>query len=414
MRDALRIYSDILILRDETYRALKRSPGASAFIFMMFLFVSLLAGCGKWLSLPYELSRPTLAESINSTSEAVADLGQEVIPNIQESLQSLSRDNLSFALREVLPPDVRVSPEGLAEVAAKAGITTEQLLALVETEVDVPDAVAAALLAQSPTATVINRILEATNLDPAEMRAILVRAEFQAIPRNIAAGGTFTDIIRSILVSGLTRQEGLQRLFTYIALTPERIRDITVRLGLDPALVSRVNARIGAAPGQVQDVLAIAQQEAETLQPPLGVRFSRFINLLGDWLATPFQIAASYIALALIALLAAKLLGGKGTVTQHLMGMALAIAPAFLLFFTFAGEFSTGIPAATQATFSIAGRILGLLALAWAFLILIKALAIAHEFSYWRAAGTLALAYTIMYIVIPVLSFFALGYLLRG
>ena len=414
MKHALSIYSDILILRDETYQALKRSPGAPTFILLMALSVTLLAGCGKWLGLPYELTRPTMAENIGSLSEAVESVSQDVVPDIQESLDLLSRDNLSFALGEVLPPDELVTPEALAEVASRAGLTTGQMIALIERQVDVPAAIEAELVSRPATAAVIGDLLDATELNPAALRAILAEAQFEAIPSVVAERGRLIDVLAGGVLSGFTGNQWLQQVVTNVALTPERIRDITVRIGLDPATVSRINERVGAAPGQVQDVLEITQQELETLQPPLGVTFSRLITFLGDWLSTPFQLAATYLPLVLVALLVAKLLGGTGTVTQHIFGMALAVAPLFLMFLTFANDLGAAVPATTQYSINVAGRILGLIAIAWAFLIAVKSLSVAHEFSRWRALAVIGLTYATIYLLVPLLSFLAAGYLIRG
>ncbi len=414
MKNALSVYSDILILRDETYRALKRSPGAATFIVLMFLAVSLVAGLGKWLALPNELTRPTLAEQVGRASAAVGYLEEDVVPSITESLDSLSRENLSFALGEVLPPDASVTPAALAEVTNRAGLTTRQLINLVSREVDVPSTLAAQLVAQAPSEAVVSQLLSATDLSAVELKGILTRVELQALPAAMTADGGLSNALFGALLSGITQGSGVQQLVTSIALTPERIRDITVGLGLDATTVNRINTRIEAAPEQIQDVLDIAQEELVLLQPPLGVTFSRFINFLGDWLSTPFQLAAAYLPLVLVAMLAARVLGGKGTVTQHIFGMALAVAPAFLLFLTFANDLGLGVSASTQVSINIAGRILGLIAIAWAFLILIKSLSIVHEFSRWRAIATLALTYGIIYVLLPLLGFFATGYLLRG
>jgi hypothetical protein len=413
MKHALSIFSDILTLRDATYHALKRSPGAPAFIILMFLTVTLLAGCGKWLGLPYELGRTTLADQISLASAAVEQFDEEVVPDIQDSVATLSSDNLSDALEEVAPPGVLASPEALAEAANQAGLRTSQLLDLVSAEVSIPAALRSELSGQAMSVSVVNRLLAGTNLDAEELRGILARRRLDALPGEVAAGGGIVNQLGGTLLSGITGSGGLQSLVTDLALSPERIRDLLAGAGLTGEELSRINERIGAAPDQVQDVLAIVQEEAVALQPPLGVTFSRLIAFFGDWLATPLHVAVSYFPLVLVALLAAKMLGGKGTIVQHVLGMALAAAPAFLLFFTFTGNLG---PEATtlQYALTVIGRILGLIAIAWAVAILIKSLAVAHEFSYWRAAGTLALTYAILYIAVPVLSFLAGGYLLRG
>jgi hypothetical protein len=413
MRHALSVFSDILTLRDATYHALKRSPGAPAFIILMFLIVTLLAGCGKWLGLPYELNRPTLVDQIGLASAAVEEFDEEVVPDIEASIATLSSDNLADALEEVAPPGVLASPQALAEAANQAGLRTSQLLDLVSAEVSIPDALRSDLTGQAVSTRVIDRLLAGTNLDAEGLRGILARQRLDALPGAVAAEGGIVNQLGAILLSGITSSGDLRSLVTELALSPERIRDLIAGAGLSAEELSRIDERIEAVPDQVQDVLAIAREEAVALQPPLGVTFSRLITFLGDWLATPLHVAVSYFPLVLVALLAAKMLGGKGTIVQHVLGMALAIAPAFLLFFTFTGDLG---PEATSFEYAlnVIGRVLSLIAIAWAVAILIKSLAVAHEFSYWRAAGTLALAYGILYVAVPVLSFLAGGYLLRG
>lgn len=413
-KQALRLYSDILILRDSTYRALKSSPGAPLFIALMFLTVTLLAGCGKWLGLPYELSRPTLAEEITRLSQSVDDAGREVVPDVQETLDSLSSDNLSFTLGEVLPPQEPVTAEALAEVAQQSGLTMRQLIALVERRADVPDADAEALAAQPPTVTAVNRLLAAAALTPDEVREVLATERLVAVPQEITGDGGFLNSLVGGFFSGVTANEWLQQAVADFALTPSRLRGIVVRLGLEPATVATLNERIAALPEQAQSVLAIAEEEAELLEPPLGITASRLLAFVGDWLATPFQIAATYLPLVLVSMLAATALGGRGTVTQHIFGTMLAAAPALLLAVAMAGNLGPGVPKALQYAIGLAGRILGLIAIAWAFIILVKALAVVHGFSAWRAVGTVALSFALIYVIAPLVLFLVSGYLLRG
>lgn len=414
MKHALHIYSDILILRDGTYRALKRSPGAPAYVVLMFLAVTLVAGAGKWLALPHALSRPTFAAVIDRASEQVTFLDEQVVPSVQSALDSVTQDNLRTTLADVLPPTVTATAETLANVVNRAGLTSQQLIDLIETTADVPDAVAAELANRPPTADVVRQLLRAAALEPDQLRTILATAALGNAPSVVSEAGGITSVLAGTLLSRVSDRTGLQGLLTTVALTADRMRTIATSLGLDPVTVSRLNARIGAVPQQLQDTLDIAHRELEVVQPPLGTGVSRFIHFVGDWLSTPFQVAAAYLPLSLVALLVAKMLGGKGTVAQHLFGTALAAAPAFLLFLTFTGDLGNAIALSTQYAIGVAGRILGLIGFAWAFLILIKSLSVAHEFSPWRSAATIGLTYVAIYILVPVLSFLALGYLLRG
>lgn len=414
MKHALRIYSDILILRDSTYRALKRSPGATAYIALMFLGVTLLAGCGKWLNLPYELSRPTGEDVLQQASGLIDQVEQDVVPEVQASLASLSTANLRAELEDVLPASVLPTPATLADVVNRVGLRTSQLVALIETEVDVPDEITDEIIAQPPNASTIGTLLDATGLSPERLRGILATAQLEELPDQVATGDGLGGLLSSAVLSGLTQNASVQDLVSQALLASGQIGEIAANLGLDAGTVNRLSERVGAVPDQLRDVVTIAEEELELVRPPLGVTASRLINFLGGWLSTPFQIAIAYMPLVLVALLAAKILGGKGTVTQHVFAMALAAAPAFLLFFTFADSSGQATPTTIDLAFRVVGRLLGLIAFAWALVILLKSLSVAHEFSGWRAAGTLALAVVILYVIVPVTTFLAAGYLLRG
>ncbi|HCB48366.1 MAG TPA: hypothetical protein DEP47_02280 [Chloroflexi bacterium] len=59
------------------------------------------------------------------------------------------------------------------------------------------------------------------------------------------------------------------------------------------------------------------------------------------------------------------------------------------------------------------GRLLAIVGLIWAGIILIKGIALAHEFSWQRATGSLVLTWLIVYVLLPLLSIFVLINLFR-
>jgi hypothetical protein len=67
-------------------------------------------------------------------------------------------------------------------------------------------------------------------------------------------------------------------------------------------------------------------------------------------------------------------------------------------------------------TFSYAialfGNIIALVGFAWAALILIKGLALAHEFSWARATGVLLLSWLALYVFLPLVGILIGGYIL--
>ncbi len=168
------------------------------------------------------------------------------------------------------------------------------------------------------------------------------------------------------------------------------------------------------AAGEVtNNLLELAETEAELVSPPLGPRPSRVIRLFGLWISVPFAIMANWFSLLLVAMLAAKILGGRATLSQHLTAVLLSAAPLVLIFPAFIPDLSRVIPITFAFAIALFSRILTLVGYAWAALILIKGLALAHEFSWWRALGILVLSAALLYILIPLAAVILSGYLFR-
>lgn len=163
----------------------------------------------------------------------------------------------------------------------------------------------------------------------------------------------------------------------------------------------------------VSNALAIFESEAELLEPPLGVTASRIFRQFGRWVSTPFQIMADYIGIALISMLAAKLIGGRATLSQHLTAVLLASAPLVLLLASLIPDLSPVTTLATATAITLFGRLIALIGLAWAAVILIKALALFHDFSWERAVWSPILTWLAIYLILPLASGALLAYLLR-
>ncbi|MEM7117070.1 MAG: hypothetical protein AAF614_31850 [Chloroflexota bacterium] len=160
-----------------------------------------------------------------------------------------------------------------------------------------------------------------------------------------------------------------------------------------------------------RDVVEFGTRLGETavqLEPPIGVRPSRVVALAGDWLGTPFSLLASWLLFAFVSLFVAKIAQGKAMLTQHLSLMALMIAPAFLLFFSYITPQSILISWALRPL----SRLMTLIFILWSSLIGLKALIAAHDFSWQQAIGVLAVAALLLYIVLPVTLVLALAYLI--
>lgn len=198
-----------------------------------------------------------------------------------------------------------------------------------------------------------------------------------------------------------------------VALTSGRTRSFASLLGIDGPQLETAAGRLEAIPRRTLEMLNAAEATVNRLEPPIGVRISRAFEFFGSWLSTPFAVAARYLPVALVAVFVARLLGGRATLRQHLTAMLVCAAPAFLLFLWYAGDLSAGMPLTAAYGVRVAGRIMAILGIAWSAAILVKSLAIAHEFTYARSLATLALAYGAVYVVWPLLGLSQLLFLLR-
>ena len=180
---------------------------------------------------------------------------------------------------------------------------------------------------------------------------------------------------------------------------------------------AEISATIGdafiAASETLNEIYQRIEDEARLLSPPLGTRPSRVIRQFGRWISTPFVVMSNYLVLALVSMIAANLLGGKATLRQHLTAVLLSSAPLVLLLLSLIPDTSPATTIATATAIALVGRLLALVGLIWAGIILIKGIALAHEFSWQRATGSLVLTWLIVYVLLPLLSIFVLINLFR-
>ncbi len=178
------------------------------------------------------------------------------------------------------------------------------------------------------------------------------------------------------------------------------------------ALAVPVGNLAEAAGEAINELLLLAEDEAEAVAPPLGTRPSRVVRLVGQWLSVPFAIMADWIFVVLVAMLVAKAVGGRATLGQHLTAVLLASAPLVLILPTFIPNLGSVIPLTFALGITLFSRILAIVGAGWAVLILIKGLALAHEFSWWRAIAVLLLSWLTIYALLPLAGVLIGGYLL--
>jgi hypothetical protein len=131
------------------------------------------------------------------------------------------------------------------------------------------------------------------------------------------------------------------------------------------------------------------------LPTPLPRVVGNILTSIGQFLSLPFSRLGGWLAYTLWVMLAAKLLGGKGTVAQMLGATALYIVPHVLGIFGF---------------IDCLGGILGFVATLWGIAIYIKGLAVACDFGIGKATlaallpGVIAGFITLILAAVPLIS----------
>ncbi len=162
-----------------------------------------------------------------------------------------------------------------------------------------------------------------------------------------------------------------------------------------------IGGGVEAAGEAVNELLALAETEAETLSPPLGTTASRVIRVFGNWISVPYAIIADWLFVVLVAMLVAKMLGGRGTLDQHLTAVFLSAAPLILLLPSYIPYLGQVMPITFAYGISLFSNLIAVIGFAWAALILIKGLGLAHEFSWWRATAVLVISWFVLYVLLP-------------
>lgn len=205
-----------------------------------------------------------------------------------------------------------------------------------------------------------------------------------------------------------------QAVITDLAGSVEPYLEQNIPFLTEPGRVAEPIGDLSTAAGEtVNELLLMAETEAELVSPPLGAPLSRVIRLFGRWLSVPLAIMSEWMFLVLVAMLVAKMFSGRATLGQHLTAVLLSAAPLVLLLPTFIPDLSSVIPLTFAFGITLFSRILALVGFGWAALILMKSLALAHEFSYWRSLGILVLSLAAIYVVIPLITVLLAGYLIR-
>ena len=420
MRNTLRTYSHILQLRGDTIFTLLQSERGIAFALKLFLVVSLIAGLGMWGGLPSALRTPTMVERFDQVVEEVSKVVASAVAAI-ESAAEAAQGRIERAIETAS-----------AEFDRRFGGMFNQINAIIDRFAS-PRARLTRLLAQrvvsvseieavvaetQPTPQEMNLLLVRSGASEAETRRLLqlagIAAEQIAAVRAAEQAATDAAIaqLQPILDALSMTSSEFQELLNQVSATPEQVVDWIERLNTTPEQVGALLARITATPEQLKKLVADARDEVVRMEAPLGERPSRVIRLGGQWLASPLHYASGWMLFALVLLLAAKSIGGRATLPQHLGAVALSAAPAIFFLVAYipdlGGVLSLPMASATHA----AGRILALIGVVWCGVLLLKAISVAHGFSMWKSIGAVLLTGLVIYVVTPLAAILASAFLL--
>ncbi len=351
-------------MRADTLTLLIKTKLGYGWALRMFVIVSLIARLGIWFGLSQVMAQLTLVEGL--------DLAAGGVTTVESAVQG--------ALSDAASGDVAAIPGTLLE-----GVQAQ----------------AAPLLGQLGGA-----------LAGLEEGAL-------AVP-NSAEGGDATAQARAAALAKLAPiAEGIGASETQLAdilaqadLTPEEVNGLLARFNLDPDSVSKRLAALEITVDEVDSLFATIRAAVVRAEPVLGVRPSRVIRLGGDWLSTPMAFASNWLIIGLVLLLAARSIGGKGSVREHLTAILLATAPTLLMVGLLIPPIAAGAGIPMALAIHLFARLLALVGVIWALILLVRIVATAHEFSNWRALGAMGLTAIALVLVLPVVLTAAGSFLL--
>jgi hypothetical protein len=140
--------------------------------------------------------------------------------------------------------------------------------------------------------------------------------------------------------------------------------------------------RLASAITTTADRLRGAAAAVQAVQPPLGTSVSMSLRAVGAWLSQPLFSLTAWMIMFLPLILAARLMGGRGSIREQVSLGLLAFMPQAL---TFLSSFS---PEPGTAAANVA-MILRVVAVVWGLVIWVTASAIANGYNRGRAAQVL-------------------------
>jgi hypothetical protein len=279
-------------------------------------------------------------------------------------------------------------------------------------------------ISESPvSAEQVSALLSRASLTPEQAEAMMRRAGLSdeqiaqvqdlqaqagsAVEQARAAMEQFRPLMDQLAIS----EQQFRDILAQLSTTPEQLGSLLEKLALAPEALGELARQVEATPEQLRELAAQVRAEAERAEPPIGTRPSRIVRLGGQWLSAPLRLASDWLLFGLVLLVVTKLLGGRAPLPKHLGAMALSAAPLVLLIGLYIPNLEGVLSIPMAGAVHYVGRILALVGLAWAALLLLRSVALAHEISLWRAGGAIAVAWLAIYVLAPLAAILVAGYI---
>jgi hypothetical protein len=437
MKETLRRYSGVLQLRIGAIQGSLDDFDAVLGL-KLFVVVGLIAGLGVLMGIPHALRQLTLPEQIDQAASTarttLAEVAAVVMPALVDA-QSATEAVTTAIQGQVAAATAQVSTlveSVTGSITAGLDAGSEQVAQVQEDprvqELLAQSSVTAAqveeVIRQAPaTAEQINTLLARANVSPEQATALLGRAgisstQVQQVLQLRTEAGAAVDSAMAELAPMLAQmnvtEEQFRAILAQLSTTPEQINNMMQQLSVAPEALGQLVARLEATPAQLEQLAADLRTEAVKAEPPIGTRASRVVELFGNWLSVPLQIASDWMLFALVLLVVSKLLGGSAPLPKHLAAVALASAPLVLLLGTYIPDMSSVLSIPLSGAILYFSRILAIVGLVWAALLLLRTVSVAHKMSLWRTAGALALTVVAIYVLVPFAGLLVSGYFVAG
>lgn len=436
-------YSGLLQLRPAAIHNYLDSHNAARAL-RLFVVVSLIAGLGILVGIPGALRQLTLPEQVDVAAAAIQDTAVEVVAAVAPVLteaqsvteaaviavqntvgeigaringvvaivngwmaagraqveqstadaqQLLNQANVTAQQIEQVAGQAQATAEQLGTLLARAGVSAEQATSLLQRAGVNADKIAQVQQVRSQVESAAGAVSGAAGVVSSATDSALAQLQ-PLLDRLAITEAQFLDILAQL------------------STTPEQVNRLMQQLSLAPEAIGGLIDQVEATPAQLGQLAADVRAEAEAAEPPIGTRPSRIVRLFGEWVSTPLRLASDWLLFALLLLVVVKLLGGRAPLPKHLGAMLLAAAPLVLTFGLYIPNLDSVLSLPMAGAVHYYARVLAVVGLAWAALILLRTLSVAHEISLWRTAGALALAWLTFYVLLPLAGVLLSGYLL--